>query len=236
MDDFADLNRRIESLLREGTVIEVDHGARRVRVESGGLQTDWIRWLAQRTGDSITWDPPSEGEPGLLFCPSGEPTTGLFLPGVYCDGHDSPSSSPTQHVRVYRDGARVQYDFAAHALTATLPAGATVQVIAPGSVTVETKTATVKAKSVTLDANDTTVTGSLLVKGPLTFESGATGKNGGGAAGSGGRVIEIQGSAHFTGTVTADADVKSRGVSLVEHPHQAQGEFAKTTKPIAGGA
>ncbi|CAJ7946160.1 phage baseplate assembly protein V [Burkholderia pseudomallei] len=235
MDDFADLNRRLESLLREGIVIEVDHDARRVRVESGGLQTDWIRWLAQRTGDSIVWDPPSIGEPGLLFCPSGEPTTGLFLPGVYCDGHDSPSSSSTQHVRVYRDGARVEYDFAAHALTATLPVGATVQVIAPGSVTVETKTATVKAKSVTLDADDTTVTGSLLVKGPLTFESGATGKGGGGAGG-GGPVIEIQGSAHFTGTVTADVDVKSRGVSLVEHPHQAQGEFAKTSTPIPGGA
>ncbi|MDG0065832.1 phage baseplate assembly protein V [Burkholderia sp. IO2] len=234
MDDFADLNRRIESLLREGTVIEVDHGARRVRVESGGLQTDWIRWLAQRTGDSITWDPPSIGEPGLLFCPSGEPTTGLFLAGVYCDGHDSPSSSPTHHVRVYRDGARVEYDFAAHALTATLPAGATVHVVAPGSVTVETNTATVKAQSVTLDANDTTVTGSLLVKGPLTFESGATGKNGAGTGG--GSVIEIQGSAHFTGTVTADADVQSLGVSLVGHAHQAQGEFAPTSKPISGGA
>lgn len=234
MEDFADLNRRIESLLREGTVIAVDHGARRVRVESGGLQTDWIRWLAQRTGDSITWDPPSEGEPGLLFCPSGEPTTGLFLPGVYCDGHDAPSSSPTQQVRVYKDKARISYDFASHALTAELPAGATVRVVAPVSVTVETKTATVKAKSVTLDADDTTVTGSLLVKGPLTFESGATGKNGGGAGG--GSVIEIQGSAHFTGTVTADVDVRSRNVSLVEHPHQAQGEFAKTTKPIAGGA
>ncbi|CAD9219270.1 Phage baseplate assembly protein V [Burkholderia cenocepacia] len=234
MDDFADLNRRIESLLREGTVIEVDHDARRVRVESGGLQTDWIRWLAQRTGDSIVWDPPSIGEPGLLLCPSGEPTTGLFLPGVYCDGHDAPSSSPTQHVRVYRDGARVQYDFAAHSLTATLPAGAAVQVIAPGSVTVETQTATVKAQSVTLDADDTTVTGRLLVKGPLTFESGATGKNEGGAGG--GPVIEIQGSAHLTGTVTADVDVRSRGVSLVTHPHQAQGEFSITSKPIAGGA
>ncbi|KML20267.1 MULTISPECIES: phage baseplate assembly protein V [Burkholderia] len=235
MDDFADLNRRIESVLREGTVIAVDHAARRVRVESGGLQTDWIRWLAQRTGDSITWDPPSEGEPGLLFCPSGEPTTGLFLSGVYCDGHDAPSSSPTQHVRVYKDKARISYDFASHALTAELPAGATVRVVAPVSVTVETKTATVKAKSVTLDADDTTVTGSLLVKGPLTFESGATGKNGGGA-GDGGSVIEIQGSAHFTGTVTADVDVRSRNVSLVEHPHQAQGEFSKTTKPIEGGA
>ncbi|VWD07800.1 phage baseplate assembly protein V [Burkholderia aenigmatica] len=235
MDDFADLNRRLESLLREGSVIDIDHGARRVRIESGGLQTDWIRWLAQRTGDSIVWDPPSIGEPGLLFCPSGEPTTGLFLPGVYCDGHDSPSSSPTQHVRVYRDSARIEYDFAVHALTATLPAGATVHVIAPGSVTVETNTATVKAKSVTLDADNTTVTGSLLVKGPLTFESGATGKNGGSASG-GGSVIEIQGSAHFTGTVTADVDVKSRNVSLVNHPHQAQGENAPTTKPIPGGA
>ncbi|UVS99059.1 phage baseplate assembly protein V [Burkholderia glumae] len=235
MDDFADLNRRLESLLREGTVIDVDHEARRVRVESGGLETDWIRWLAQRTGNSIEWDPPTIGEPGLLLCPSGEPTTGLFLPGVYCDGHDAPSSNPNEHVRVYEDRARIAYDFATHALTATLPAGATVHVVAPGNVTVETDTATVKAQSVTLDADDTTVTGSLLVKGPLTFESGATGKNRGGAGGSG-PVIEIEGSAHLTGTVTADVDVKSRDVSLVDHPHQAQGEFARTSKPIAGGA
>ncbi|WP_321966501.1 phage baseplate assembly protein V [Burkholderia cepacia] len=235
MDDFADLNRRLESMLREGTVIAVDHDARRVRVESGGLQTDWIRWLTPRTGSSITWDPPSIGEPGLLLCPSGEPTTALFLPGVYCDGHDAPSSSPTQHVRVYPDTARVTYDFATHALSAELPAGATVHVVAPGSVTVETNTATVKAKSVTLDADDTTVTGALLVKGPLTFESGATGKDGRGASG-GGSVIEIQGSAHFTGAVTADVDVRSRNVSLVEHPHKAQGEFAPTSKPIPGAA
>jgi phage baseplate assembly protein V len=231
MDDFADLNRRLESTLREGTVIEVDHDARRVRVESGGLQTDWIRWLTHRTGDSITWDPPSIGEPGLLLCPSGEPTTALFLAGVYCDGHDAPSSSPTQHVRVYRDGARLAYDFASHALSAVLPAGASVTIVAPGSVTVETATATVKAKSVTLDASDTTITGSLLVKGPLTFESGATGKGGHGA----GDVMTIEGSARFSGTVMADADVQSRGVSLVNHPHQAQGEYATTTKPLAGG-
>ncbi|UXZ62856.1 phage baseplate assembly protein V [Burkholderia multivorans] len=234
MDDFADLNRRLESLLREGTVIDVDHGARRVRVESGGLQTDWIRWLAQRTGDSIVWDPPSIGEPGLLLCPSGEPTTGLFLSGVYCDGHDAPSSNPHEHVRMYGDGARIAYDFAAHALTATLPAGATVHVVAPGSVTVETNSATVKAKTVTLDADDTTVTGALLVKGPLTFESGATGKNGGGTGSR--AVIEIEGSAHFTGVVSADVDVQSQNVSLVKHSHQAQGEFAQTSKPLAGGA
>ncbi|WP_269503726.1 phage baseplate assembly protein V [Burkholderia sp. IMCC1007] len=234
MDDFADLNRRIESLLREGTVIDVDHDARRLRVESGGLQTDWIRWLALRTGDSITWDPPSIGEPGLLLCPSGEPTTGLFLPGVYCNGHDAPSSSPTQHVRVYKDKARISYDFASHALVALLPAGATVRVVAPVSVTVETDAATVKAKTVTIDAEKTTVTGSLLVQGPLAFESGASGKDGRGTGG--GDVIKIQGSARFTGAVTADVDVRARNVSLVEHPHKAQGEYANTSKPIPGGA
>ncbi|MCR4465847.1 phage baseplate assembly protein V [Burkholderia sp. SCN-KJ] len=233
MDDFADLNRRLESLLREGTVIDVDHDARRVRVESGGLQTDWIRWLAQRTGDSITWDPPSIGEPGLLLCPSGEPTTSLFLPGVYCDGHDAPSSSPTQHVRVYKDLACIAYDFASHALTAVLPAGATVRVVAPVSVRVETDDATVKAKNVTIDADDTVVTGALRVKGPLSFDSGVTGKDG---RGTGGPVIKIDGNARVTGTVTADVDVQAQNVSLVKHPHDAQGEYARTTKPIPGGA
>ncbi|MBJ9626102.1 phage baseplate assembly protein V, partial [Burkholderia multivorans] len=109
-----------------------------------------------------------------------------------------------------------------------------VHVVAPGSVTVETNSATVKAKTVTLDADDTTVTGALLVKGPLTFESGATGKHGGGTGSR--AVIEIEGSAHFTGVVSADVDVQSQNVSLVKHPHQAQGEFAQTSKPLADGA
>ena len=153
MDDFADLNRRLESLLREGTVIEVDHSARRVRVESGGLQTDWIRWLAQRTGNSVEWDPPSIGEPGLLFCPSGEPTTGLFLPGVYCDGHDAPSSNPDEHVRVYPDGARVAYDSATGHLSVT-----------------GIKTATLQGSgTLTIDMPKVVFTGDVVIKGGATI-------------------------------------------------------------------
>ncbi|MCS6520868.1 hypothetical protein [Burkholderia thailandensis] len=78
------------------------------------------------------------------------------------------------------------------------------------------------------------MTGSLLVKGPMTVGGGARGKDGRGT--SSGSVVSIQGSGHVTGTVTADVDVQSQGVSVVEHPHQAQGEFAPTSKPIAGGA
>ncbi|MBO7825419.1 phage baseplate assembly protein V, partial [Burkholderia pseudomallei] len=89
--------------------------------------------------------------------------------GVFSDAFPAPDHLPNTHTRVYADGARVSYDHDAHALTAELPAGATVRLVAPVSVTVETESAIVKAASVTLDAEQTTCTGALLVKGPLAF-------------------------------------------------------------------
>ncbi|KVP62186.1 phage baseplate assembly protein V [Burkholderia ubonensis] len=197
MDDFADLNRRLESLLREGTVIDVDHGAHRVRVESGGLQTDWIRWLAQRTGNSITWDPPSIGEPGLLFCPSGEPTTGLFLPGVYCDGHDAPSSNPNEHLRVYPDGARVSYDAVTGHLAVT-----------------GIKTATVQGSgTLTIDMPKVVFTGDVMIKGGATIMKLLSYMAG--LAGEGGDVGTVMRGniRHEGGTLS------SNGVTVDHHDH-----------------
>ncbi|KVO85395.1 baseplate assembly protein [Burkholderia ubonensis] len=197
MDDFADLNRRLESLLREGTVIDVDHDARRVRVESGGLQTDWIRWLAQRTGNSITWDPPSIGEPGLLLCPSGEPTTGLFLPGVYCDGHDAPSSYPNEHLRVYPDGARVAYDAATGHLAVTGIKTATVQ--GSGTLTIDMPKV--------IFTGDVTIKGAATVMKLLSYMAGL--------AGEGGDVGTI-----MRGNITHEGGtLRSNGVSVDGHTH-----------------
>ncbi|MBP4050654.1 phage baseplate assembly protein V [Chromobacterium violaceum] len=77
MNDFADLSHRQESLIRFGTIAEVDHAARRVRVQSGGLTSYWIPWGARRAGQARDGDPPTDGEQVVLLCPSGDPAGGV---------------------------------------------------------------------------------------------------------------------------------------------------------------
>lgn len=231
--DANEIHRKARNAVRKGSILDVDHANGLCRVAIGetdddGLQTNWIPWIAGTAGATREWLPPTRGEQVVLLAPMGDPAQAVALRGFYSDAAPQPDNSPDTHTRVYTDGARISYDHAAHALLAELPAGATVRIVAPVSVTIETKEATVKADTVTLDAQTTTCTGAMTVKGPFAFESGMTGK--GGTDGGGGNVMRIDGSAAFTGDVIAGQ------VSLVSHTHQARGENAITSQPLPGGA
>jgi phage baseplate assembly protein V len=230
--DANEIQRQIRNLVRKGSIFDIDHANALCRVSVGdpddaddtdeGLQTNWIPWFSFVAGTTVDWLPPTKGEQVMLLCPMGDPAQGVALRGIHSDASPAPSSSPDAHTRKYPDGAVVEYDHAAHSLKAALPDGATVTIIAPGSVLVQTKDATVQAESIMLDG-DVTVTKTLTVKGAFAFESGMSGKGGGG------KTIEIEGGASFT------EDIQAAGVSLTQHPHQAQGANAQTSKPIPGG-
>lgn len=204
----TDLLRLLLNLVRKGTVMAVDHDAELCRVECGDLQTNWIHWLSLAAGETRDWNPPTVGEQVLVLAPGGEMADGVALRGISSEDNPAPSHKPTTHTRLYPDGARIEYDHAAHALVATLPAGGTVSLEAPGSVIVKTSTATVQAdqvmvqaKSITLDAPTTTCTGALSVKGGIT-----------GAAG-----VKV------TGSVEATVDVKAGAISVANHRHKENG-------------
>ncbi|WP_158935303.1 phage baseplate assembly protein V [Burkholderia sp. S171] len=205
--------------LRKGTVIGLSGAL--CRVESGELTTDWIQWFVPCAGETIEWLAPSIGEGVMLLCPSGDPAQAVALRGFYTEDFESPSLDPNKHIRRYRDGAFVEYDFAAHILNVDLPAGATVNVTAPDAVNINTKTANVKADKVTLDA-DVEVTRSMVVKGPFSFESGVSGK----AGTSGGPAMVI------SGTVAVSDDVIAGGKSGAHHSHMEQGDGKPVSEPI----
>ncbi|SFB30626.1 phage baseplate assembly protein V [Azotobacter beijerinckii] len=106
----ADLIRRLENLIRFGTVAEVDPEKPRCRVKTGGLLTGWLPFFAARAGEDREWDPPSLGEQCILFSPSGDPATGAVLVGLYSDAFPAPDNDPKRHRRTYRDGAVIEYD------------------------------------------------------------------------------------------------------------------------------
>lgn len=228
--DANEFRRLIVNLIRKGSVIDVDLTSNpptcRVSVgdpddtENPGLTTNWLPMGASRAGETREWNPLTKGEQVILLCPMGDPAQGIILGTINSDAAPAPTNSADKHQRVYPDGAIVEYDHAQHALAATLPDGATVSIVAPGSVTVQTKAATVKADDITLDAESTTVTGAMLVKGPFAFESGMTGKGG-----DGGAVMKIAGAADF------DGEVKSQGISVPHHRHREQGDGELVSEP-----
>jgi len=135
MDFPADFARLLENLIQYGTVTTVDLDAARVRVTAGEVVTDWIPWLTGRAGRSrATWSPPSVGEQVILLCPSGDPKRGICLPSVFSldNAAPDPVNPDENHVDVYSDNAVISYNAATHALTAQLPAGATVLIVADG--------------------------------------------------------------------------------------------------------
>ena len=202
--DLSDLLRLLQNLIRLGTIAEVKGAKARVRL-GPTLTTEWLNWATRRAGSTRTWSAPTVGEQVIVFSPGGDLTRGIIVPALYSQAFDAPESSDSIHTTHYPDGAVVQYDHAAHALTATLPGG----------------TATITADKVTSNAPSTICTGdltimkNLIVKQSATVE-GVTTLNGGvnaKAGAAGGVAIAVQ------GTIKASEDVLAGAISLAKHPH-----------------
>lgn len=196
---LAEVFRRLDNLVRLGTIAQIDHATARCRVHLGQLVTAWLPWISQRAGTTRSWTPPTVGEQVIVFSPSGEPAAGVVLTGIYTEAHDQPSSSATKHVVEFPDGARIEYDHAASALSAT-----------------GIKTATVQASEhVTVDCPENTITGNVLIQGSLTVEDlliYRNGLNGSGGSAGNGNVI--------TGDLThTDGDLSSNGIVVHTHTH-----------------
>ncbi|MGM3174769.1 phage baseplate assembly protein V [Dickeya lacustris] len=132
----AELMRLLENLLRVGVVTAVDTENWRVRVKSGELLTDWLRWNTPRAGAFNTWFPPAVGEQVLLGCLGGHPETAVIIGSLFSETHPAPGNSRKEMVITAPDGARFRYDAAAGALDVT--GVKTVNVVAAVSVTLST--------------------------------------------------------------------------------------------------
>jgi len=128
--------RNASNLIRFGVIAEVDPATARVRVQSGDILTDWLPWLVPCAGGRIVWATPSVGEQVLLVSVDGELSGGVAVGSLYSDQFAAPGNQANKHHLQFRDGAIVEYDDDVHALVATLPAGGTAAVSAPGGLTI----------------------------------------------------------------------------------------------------
>ncbi|ENO7681267.1 phage baseplate assembly protein V [Acinetobacter baumannii] len=193
----ADANRRLENIVRFGTIktINPSKPIPRVIVNLGDIETPEIRCLNIRSGDDATWDMPSTNEECVVISPCGDiGPTSFVLYGFYNDDHPAPSDDLNKKIRMFADGCVIAYDVAAHHLSAVLPSGGTAVLTADGGVTVN---------------GDTTINGNLQVNGSTAMTGNNT---------VGGSQL-VQGSSHSSGTFSSDGDVTASGISLTGHTH-----------------
>lgn len=189
--DLVELSRRLENLIRIGTIHSVDHAAVRCRVQSGALVTQWLPWIESRAGETTTWNPPTVGEQAVVFSPSGEPAGGIVFYGIPSDLIPPPSHAPEKHVIKFPDGAVFSYDHAASHLEITGIATASI----------------VAAESITLDTPLTHITGQATVDDLLTYKNGLAGTGGSNANAITGSLTQTGGS------------LSSNGIVLDSHQH-----------------
>lgn len=134
MNSIAELNRLLENLIRFGIVAAVQLVPPRVQVQTGGLKTTWLPWLAWRAGEDQEWDPPTVGEQVLLLSPSGQLANGVAVTGIFSDAVPANGERAGLHRRTYADGAVIEYDSVAHHLAAVLPDGGTTELVSAGGI------------------------------------------------------------------------------------------------------
>jgi phage baseplate assembly protein V len=194
MHDAAELFRLLSNLIRTGTVFDVDLSATppAVRVRDGAWESGWLQWTERRAGTTKTWSPPTVGEQVLAFCLGGDTAAGYVITGLNSAGNPPPSTSADEDVKLYPDGARIIYNHAAGALTAT-----------------GIKTARLQAADLTeVDCPQTIFTGAVTVQGLFTYQAGMSGKNGKG------NNTSIQGDLTHT-----SGNLSSNGVVVHTHTH-----------------
>ena len=113
---IAELLRLLENIARTGTVVEIDEEKWRVRVQSGGLETAWLRWNAQRAGAFKVWVPPSVGEQVWFLCLGGNTDVAFIGGSLYSDDNPAPGASRNEMVMTAPDGATFRYSAEAGAL------------------------------------------------------------------------------------------------------------------------
>ncbi|OAV00226.1 MULTISPECIES: phage baseplate assembly protein V [Moraxella] len=213
---MSDIIRRLENLIRIGTVASVDHAAARCIVDCGGIVTAPLPWLTLRAGTDRTWDAPTAGEQVVVLAPGGEMMQAVVIMGLYQTQAPAPAAQAHIKTRHFEDGATITYDTAAHALTAILPSGGTAVITANGGTTINA------SGGITINASGgATINGNTKINGNLNISGSLAGGTGGG------------GGATINGTIKATGDIVAGSISVQNHKHIEQGDGKPTSAAIA---
>jgi phage baseplate assembly protein V len=218
-------------MLKYGIISDIDEskGLARVHFDDDDIVSDWLPIVVPKAmEDSFSFFPDINEHVACLMDDNAE--NGVILGSLY-SAATQPNGASKDKWRVrFNDGTVIEYDRAAHKLTADVQGEVEVKATTTVKVqatTIEAKassTAKVQAPTITAQGN-VTVTGTLTVQGAVTAASTITAAGtvttplvaAGGLTGPGGAALP--GGLNIQGNIEADGDVKAGTISLTNHVH-----------------
>lgn len=120
---LSELERKLNNIIRYGTIEKIDHSVDKVQIRSGEILTNWIKYFVASAGNTKQRTPASIGEQGVILSPSGDLSQGSFIVGL--SFNNSPQVSDSNSDTVWD----VEGDF-------ILNVGGQVMIVAPNNVNV----------------------------------------------------------------------------------------------------
>jgi phage baseplate assembly protein V len=117
---LSEVERRLANMVKIGVISAVDHDAKKIRVEAGGMNSAWLPWPVEMGRNFRRWRPLREGQQVIMVAPSGELAQAAVIGMLYSSSLDAPDSNPDLDLTLFDDSTRVQYDSAAHQLDVDL--------------------------------------------------------------------------------------------------------------------
>lgn len=171
----ADLNRRIENLLRIGTIAEADFAAKQIRVQSGELLTNWLPWPCEIGRNFTRWRPLRVGTQVILGSVSGEPEQAVILGMLYSQSLTSPSDDENVDLIQFDDGSYVKHNASdntthLHSIgQLSLSSDAPITVTTPQPVSINGENVNITSSSaVTIKGQQITLSGSVTIAGAVS--------------------------------------------------------------------
>ena len=125
----VELERRLASQIRNGTVHSVDPVAKTARLRIGGTDDDPFLSppvpYAQTAGALKIHTPPSIGQPMTMLSPSGDHRQASLIPATWSDANPSPSDKGDEHILTFGSvkiavrGTQVRLDIGGASLDVT---------------------------------------------------------------------------------------------------------------------
>lgn len=129
---LRELERRLLRLVQVGVVVDADYPGKRVLVQIGERESQWLRWTAHRAGADRAWWAPTVGEQVLVFAPNGEALAAVAGDSLYQEDFDAPADDPEIRRTRYGNGTVIELNKRTGVLSVAHPGD--VQVAAGGSV------------------------------------------------------------------------------------------------------
>jgi phage baseplate assembly protein V len=106
---FSEFIRRLNNIVRLGTVSEVDYKKARIRVKIGKITTTWIPCLTT-AGAIKLCNPPVVGEQVSVISHGGDLSLAVAIPSIFQSKFDAPSNDENVVRLELLENANIEFD------------------------------------------------------------------------------------------------------------------------------